>query len=144
MELKCRTFDELTNRELYSILQARAQVFVVEQECAYQDLDGLDYDSIHIFYEEEGRIMAYMSALEIGDSTVKIRRVLTMERSKGLGKSIMEEGMRIIEERFHPETMVLEAQSYAVGFYEGLGFTVSSEEFLLDGIPHKCMQKSLR
>jgi len=139
MRLICKTFDELTNRELYSILQARAQVFVVEQECAYQDLDDLDYDSLHIFFEDEGRILAYMSALEVEGSAVKIRRVLTTDRGKGLGRTIMEEGMRIIEERFHPQKMILEAQSYAVGFYERSGFTVCSDEFLLDGIPHKAM-----
>ena len=118
MELKYKYFDELTTAELYEILRARAEIFVVEQNCVYQDLDGIDQNSLHIFLEKEGRILAYIRAFrKHGEkNTVQIGRVLTAEHGKGLGGKILKEGLHIIRQQFQPEKMYLEAQCYAVGF----------------------------
>ena len=136
MDIKAKTFCDLTAKELYEILRVRAEIFVVEQNCVYLDPDGKDYDALHVFIEEDGRILAYFRAFQISDDIVQLGRVLTVQRGKGLGGDLLREGIRQIRERFDPGTVYIEAQCYATGFYEKAGFTVSSEEFLEDGIPH--------
>ena len=142
MTFQAKYFEELTTAELYEILRVRAEIFVVERNCVYQDLDGTDQNGLHIFLEESGRILAYMRAfLKKGETnTVQIGRVLTAEHGKGFGGQILKEGIRVIREQFRPEKMYLEAQCYAVGFYEREGFRVCSGEFLEDGIPHVEME----
>lgn len=142
MELKAKFFDELTNRELYEILRVRAQIFVVEQNCIYQDMDGIDYNSLHIFIEENGSVVAYLRAYREKDEpdTVHIGRVLTLEHGKGLGGKLLKESIKIIKEKFFPSRLYIEAQCHAIGFYEREGFKVCSEEFLDAGIPHKSME----
>lgn len=140
MNLYIKTFQELTTKELYEILRVRAEVFVVEQNCIYQDLDEKDMESLHLFYEKEGRIHAYLRII-VKDSKinlVQIGRVLTtMEaRGTGLGLKIVGEGLEAAKEHFRAEEVYIEAQCYATGFYEKVGFQVTSEEFLEDGIPH--------
>lgn len=85
MELKVKTFSGLTTVELYEILKARAEIFVVEQNCVYQDLDDRDQSSLHIFFEEDGRVKAYLRAFALDDRTVQIGRVLTLHHGTGLG-----------------------------------------------------------
>lgn len=145
MELKIRTFDELTNRELYEILKARSAVFVVEQECIYQDIDGIDPDAIHLFYEHEGKVYGCLRLFYKDESkkTVQIGRVLSTERGRGIGRMLLHEGVRAAIEIMKPEVLYLEAQTYAVGFYEREGFEVVSEEFLEDGIPHVKMERKV-
>lgn len=143
MQCMVKTFEELTCKELYEILKARAAVFVVEQNCVYQDLDCRDYDSYHIFYEENGEVLAYLRIFH-KDKTqhlVQIGRVLTTRRNAGLGKKIMREGIRAAEEKMSADKIYIEAQCYAIGFYEKAGFQVTSEEFLEDGIPHVQMMR---
>lgn len=137
MSLKSKYFGELTTRELYEILKARAEIFVVEQNCVYQDLDGIDYDSLHVFYEEEdGKVTAYLRAFYKDDDTVQMGRVLTLRHGTGLGGRLLKEGIARIRTKMHPSKIYIEAQCYAVGFYEKEGFQICSEEFLEDGIPH--------
>lgn len=145
MELKVKFFDELTTAEMYEILRARAAVFVVEQNCPYQDLDGKDYDSLHVFYESGGRVAACMRAyLKDGEEgTVQIGRVLTVERGKGLGGKLLREGIKAVREKFGASKIYIEAQCHAAGFYAREGFRVISEEFLEDGIPHVAMELEL-
>lgn len=81
MELKSKFFDTLTTKELYEILKARAEIFVVEQNCVYQDMDDKDYSSLHVFYEDNGRIVAYLRAFFKDEDTVQIGRVLTLKHS---------------------------------------------------------------
>ena len=145
MNLAVKTFDELTTRELYEILRVRSEVFVVEQTCIYQDIDEKDFDSVHIFYEEDGRILAYLRVflMETEENVVRIGRVLTMERGTGLGMKLLLAGMEAVREKLHAAEIYIEAQSYAIGFYEKAGFRVTSEEFLEDGIPHVKMRVRL-
>ena len=129
-------FDELTTKELYEILKARAEIFVVEQNCVYQDLDDLDYRSLHIFCEEDGEVTAYMRAFFKDADTVQMGRVLTRHHGTGLGGHLLKEGISQIRTKMNPAKIYIEAQCYAVGFYEREGFRICSEEFLEDGIPH--------
>ena len=138
MNLVTKYFHELTTTELYELLKSRAEIFVVEQNCIYQDLDDKDYHSLHIFYEENGKIVAYLRAFEKDTTTrtVQIGRVLTLNHGMGLGGQLLKEGITQIREKLNPSTIYIEAQCYATGFYEQEGFVISSEEFLEDGIPH--------
>ena len=136
MKAVTRYFDELTTRELYEILKARAEIFVVEQNCVYQDLDRVDYDSMHYFYEEDGKVIAYLRAFKKDDDTVQIGRVLTLRHGTGLGGKLLHEGIAQIREKMDPKQIYIEAQCYAAGYYEREGFKVCSGEFLEDGIPH--------
>ena len=143
MNLVSKYFTDLTIRELYEILKARSAVFVVEQNCVYQDIDGRDYESLHVFFENEERITAYLRAFVKESGVVQMGRVLTVDRGCGLGGMILRAGIEEIRERFHPQEIYIEAQSYAVGFYAREGFRVTSEEFLEDGIPHVKMELDL-
>jgi ElaA protein len=134
--LKVRYFNELHTKELYELLKARAEVFVVEQNCVYQDLDGKDYESLHIFYEEDGKVAAYLRAFRKDDETVQVGRVLALKRGTGLGGKLLLEGIAQIKAVMNPKRIYIEAQCYAAGYYERVGFRNCSEEFLEDGIPH--------
>ena len=138
MKLITKYFNELTTSELYEILKVRAQIFVVEQNCIYQDMDNVDYNSLHMFYEENGKILAYLRAFEKNTTplTFQLGRVLTLEHGIGLGGKLLKESISYIRQILSPSSIYIEAQCYAVGFYEKEGFCISSEEFLEDGIPH--------
>lgn len=140
MEMKSKFFPELTTRELYEILKTRAEIFVVEQNCVYQDLDNRDYQSFHVFFEEDSVVTAYLRAYAKDDNTVQMGRVLTLKHGTGLGGKLLRAGIARVRERFAPDRIYIEAQCYAVGFYEREGFRVCSEEFLEDGIPHVGME----
>jgi len=142
MNLVIKRFNELTITELYEILKARAEVFVVEQNCVYQDLDDIDYNSLHIFQEEEGKVKAYLRAFikDANAGTVQIGRVLTTVRGIGLGLDILKNGIEAVKNEFHADKIYIEAQTYAIGFYEKVRFKVVSDEFLEDGIPHVKME----
>ena len=134
-------FSELSNRELYEILRVRVSVFVVEQTCPYQEIDEADFDAYHLFLTDEtGHIRAYLRIFEKDAEFVRLGRILTTERGTGLGLKLIFEGMRVAEELYGKRRFYIEAQSYAIGFYEKAGFRVVSEEFLEDGIPHVKME----
>lgn len=139
MEIKSKFFGELTAAELYEILRARAEIFVVQQDCAYQDLDGKDYDSLHVFFESDGKVTAYLRAFIREEGVVQMGRVLTVTHGIGLGGKLLKEGVRQIEEKFSPKSIYIEAQCYATGFYSREGFVVCSDEFMEVGIPHVSM-----
>ena len=119
MELFIKRFSELSNAELYEILKARAAVFVVEQNCVYNDLDGKDENAVHIWYAEKGALCAYLRVCEKdGEKGVAhIGRVLTVRRGEGLGAAILKEGIRAAFERMGVKEIYLEAQTYARGLY---------------------------
>lgn len=141
MRLIAKDFSQLSKEELYEILKARQEVFVVEQARAYQDLDELDYESFHVFYEEDDRVLAYLRAfLKEGEpGTIQMSRVLTVERGNGIGGKLLKDGIAAIVEEKHPERIYLEAKNFAVGFYEREGFQVISDEFEVDGQAHVAM-----
>ena len=136
MEPVSKFFDELTAEELYEILRVRSEIFVVEQSCIYQDVDGRDYDSLHVFYREDGKVTAYLRAFFKEKGVVQMGRVLTARHGTGLGGRLLKEGIRQIRLKMPAEYIYIEAQCYATGFYEREGFRICSEEFLEDGIPH--------
>lgn len=136
MKLVAKYFEELSTTELYEILKSRAEIFVVEQNCVYQDLDDKDYKSLHVFYESKGKVVAYLRAFVKDEKVVQMGRVLTLEHGKGLGGRLIKEGIKLIKEKMKSECIYIEAQCYAIGFYEREGFKICSEEFLEDGIPH--------
>lgn len=143
MKLVTKFFDELTTGELYELLKARAKIFVVEQNCIYQDLDDKDYESLHIFYEESGKVIAYLRAFLKKKDVVQVGRVLTVEHGTGLGGRLLKAGIECIKEKYRPHKIFIEAQCYAVGYYKREGFQICSEEFLEDGISHVQMELRL-
>lgn len=146
MEFVQKTFDELTNRELYEILRAREAVFVVEQNCPYYDIDGLDYPSLHMFYkDEDGSVQACLRIFEKVDEpgTMQIGRLVTVARGVGLGGKILHQAVEWIRENCDANGIYLEAQQYAIGFYAKEGLQVVSDPFLEDGIPHVQMRLQL-
>ena len=145
MQLCVRHFSELTTAELYAILRLREAVFIVEQECAFAEIDGKDVDAYHLWLEEDGKILAYARVLDRGVSfdTPAVGRVISMRRREGLGSRILSEGIRIAREKYSAEAVMLEAQVYARKLYEKHGFIQVSDEFLEDGIPHILMRLDL-
>ena len=138
MLLRVRKFYELSTEELYAILKLRVNVFVVEQNCPYPELDDRDQEAIHVWLEDRDGIHAYLRIMDRGVESeyVSLGRVVTAERHQGLGSKILSEGSRIAHDIFRTDTLYLEAQTYAIPFYQAQGFEVVSEEFLEDGIPH--------
>lgn len=138
MELVIKRFDELTNGELYDILKARSDVFVVEQSCPYPDMDGKDKSAYHLFLRDENGIAAYLRVLKAGASFPEpaLGRIFTTRRGEGLGAEIVRKGIRFAREKLGAEKLRIEAQVYARGFYEKLGFRQCSEPFMDDGIEH--------
>lgn len=138
MKLVSKFFDELSTRELYELLKVRAEIFIVEQTCIYQDLDDLDYNGLHVFYEEGGKVLAYLRAFpKAGEEhVVQMGRFLTLNHGTGLGGRLLKEGLQQIVGKMNPKQILIHAQCYAAGFYERAGFRICSEEFLEDDIPH--------
>lgn len=138
MELKIKHFSELSAQELFTIYKLRVSVFVVEQNCPYQEVDDADEHAYHVWFEDEDGIEAYLRVVEPGVvfPECAIGRVIAVERRCGLGTKIVSAGLRAAQERYGAEAVRIEAQTYARKLYEGLGFVQTSEEFLEDGIPH--------
>ena len=138
-----KIFSELDKDELYQILRLRSEVFVVEQDCVYQDIDNKDQKAIHLFYKEEEEIIGYTRIFKKGDyyENPSIGRVVVSKnkRGKDLGKEIMLESMKYIKNNIKGEKIELSAQVYLNNFYKDLGFYSKGEEYLEDGIPHQRM-----
>ncbi len=143
MEFTIKHFTELSNRELYEILKTRQEIFIIEQNCPYMDIDDLDLDAMHIFsMNEEGRVTACLRVFMKDEKTAQIGRVVTLVHGEGLGGKILHEGVKVALDHYKAEKIYLEAQTYAIGYYEKEGFHVISGEFDLDGIPHVEMERS--
>ena len=138
METFVKTFYELTVDELYEILKLRADVFVIEQQCIYPDIDQKDRHALHVMVKDKEEIVAYLRVLEKGISfeEVGIGRVISKYRRKGFGTLALKAGIQAAKEIYHADQIVIEAQTYAKTFYELQGFVQCSDEFLEDGIPH--------
>ncbi len=140
MKFEFKFFAELSNDEMYDILQLRAEIFVVEQNCVYNDLDGLDNLAVHQFLKKNGKIVAYSRILKPGTRfpECSIGRVVVKhsERRTGLGIEMMNEAMKYILNEWKATCIKVSAQKYLRKFYENLGFKVITDEYLEDGIPH--------
>ena len=137
---KAKLFDELTARELYEIVRARCEIFLLEQKIICRDFDGVDYDSLHCFLECDGKVMAYLRAYRVENDIIKIGRVLSIKHGIGLGTRLMQESIPEIKRRMGCSTITLHAQKHAEEFYKRLGFTVASDVFPEEGIPHIRME----
>ncbi len=140
MKIKIKTYRELTKDDLYALLQLRSEVFVVEQQCVYQDIDGLDIKALHVLGLEKGKLCAYTRLFKSGDyfEFPSIGRVVVSkeQRKHGYGKQIMLSSISFIESKWREEKIVLSAQTYLKKFYRELGFIEQGEEYLEDDIPH--------
>jgi len=137
---KIKTFEELTVPELYAIIKARIDVFVVEQDCPYPDLDGYDQKAVHLWAEQDGEVLAYCRIFDKGIKypETSIGRVLTTEKGRGknLGKQLIRYAVETIENRFRTSEVRISAQDYLLRFYSGFGFEDTGKKYLEDNIPH--------
>lgn len=135
-----KKFSELSSDELYEILKLRSEVFVVEQECIYEDCDGKDKKSYHLFAEQNGEILVYLRILEKGVSynEISIGRVLANKkyRGRGFAKQMMLRAIEFIEHYLNQKTIRISAQVYLLNFYSSFGFVKVSDVYLEDEIPH--------
>ncbi len=146
MKIVSKKFKDLSTKELYDILQLRSEVFVVEQDCVYQDIDGKDEKALHIIGIKKGKIIAYTRCFQAGDyfKEASIGRVVVekSQRKFNYGSQIMKASINEIETRFKTTIIKISAQVYLQKFYTELGFKNVGEEYLEDGIPHIAMIKN--
>lgn len=143
MEIKVKNIDELSTKELYDVLQLRSEVFVVEQDCVYQDIDGKDERALHIMGWEDGNLVAYARCFQAGDyfDEASIGRVLVREnyRKMGYGHAITKASIEAIKTNYKADKIKISAQVYLVIFYESHGFKTIGDRYMEDGIPHIAM-----
>ncbi|WP_291578327.1 GNAT family N-acetyltransferase [Clostridium sp. UBA6640] len=140
MTWKLKKFEELTTLELHNIVRERINIFVLEQNCIYEELDGLDLKSYHLFKEENNNVVAYLRILPKGVvyDEVAIGRVLTAKeyRGKGIFTELMEKAISFIEDELNEKTIKISAQEYLRKAYGKFGFKEVSEVYLDVNIPH--------
>ena len=140
MQITLKDFKELSTQELYDLLQLRSEVFVVEQNCVYQDIDGKDQEALHLLGYKNNVLVAYTRCFPPGVyfEEPAIGRVLVRrsERMNSYGHEIMKASIEALEQRFPGTSIKLSAQTYLQAFYESHGFQKSGEGYLEDGIPH--------
>ena len=144
MNTVIKKFSELSTEEIYNILKLRSEVFVVEQNCVYQDIDEKDQKATHLFIEKNNEIIAYTRIFKKGDyyeENPSIGRVVVSkkERGKKLGKEIMLNSIEFIKKELEGRKIELSAQKYLDKFYKDLDFYSEGEDYLEDGIPHQRM-----
>ena len=141
-----KTFKELSTEELYSILQLRSEVFVVEQNCVDQDIDFKVQNALHVIGVKDDAIVAYTRCFKPGFyfEEASIGRVVVKdkERKYGYGYDIMNASIKAIKDVYDTDTIKISAQTYLNTFYTNLGFSNLGEGYLEDGIPHIAMIKS--
>lgn len=140
MNYNIKKFSELENNELYQILELRCEVFVVEQNCAYNDVDNKDQDAYHLLLEDNKKIVAGLRILKKGISydQISIGRVVVSKEHRGLGiaKDMMLKAIEFIENDLNEKEIKISAQAYLIEFYKSIGFVEVSQVYLEDDIPH--------
>ena len=146
LEFKIKTYQQLTKEELYEILRLRAEVFIVEQNCVYQDIDNKDQKAIHVLGYKKNKLIAYTRIFKSGDyfKNASIGRVLVVEseRNNQYGFTLMETSITLINKHFNEFIIEISAQEHLEKFYNTLEFTKFGNSYLEDGIPHIKMIKS--
>ncbi|MFM0300334.1 GNAT family N-acetyltransferase [Paraburkholderia sediminicola] len=154
LEWRWKAFEDLTTAEVYAMLAARSAVFVVEQNCVYGDIDGLDSDAWHLFAfgpgdassNKRSPLAGYLRVLlpDADDTDIRIGRVLTTAdfRGIGLGNAMLERSLTHIRAQWPGTPIRLHAQAHLQGFYGAFGFTPVSEIHEEDGIPHVWMRSA--
>lgn len=141
-----KAFNELTVNELYAILQLRNQVFVVEQECPYLDIDGKDSQCQHLWATFDNKIAAYARIVPAGVNfeQAAIGRVISnpVFRGYGFGRELIQQAINYIEQTLGKQPIMLDAQTYLIKFYQSFGFNVVSEVYLEDNLPHVNMLRA--
>lgn len=145
LNILIKTFSELTRQELYDLLQLRSEVFVVEQDCVYQDIDGKDQKALHVLGYKNETLVAYTRLFKSGDyfNKASIGRVVVAknERQFKYGYDIMKASIEAIKKHYSETEIKISAQCYLKRFYNNLDFFEVGEEYLEDGIPHIAMIK---
>ncbi len=145
LTFQIKHFNEINTAELYEILQLRSEVFVVEQDCVYQDIDGKDQKAIHVLGYKDNVLVAYTRCFKPHDyfEYASIGRVLVKEseRKYKYGHILMKQSIAAIKQEFKETTIKISAQTYLKKFYNTHGFTQVSEEYMEDGLPHIAMIK---
>ena len=145
IQFKIKPFKELSTTELYEILQLRSEVFVVEQNCVYQDIDGKDQKAIHVLGYYEGVLAAYSRLFKpqeyFSDSSIGRVIVKASHRDKKFGHDLMRISIESIQDLFQETNITISAQLYLQKFYEGHGFVTVGESYLEDDIPHIEMRR---
>ena len=140
MKTFIKTFDNLSSTEIYQILRLRSEVFVIEQECIYQDIDNKDKKAVHIFLKEKKEIIAYSRVFKEKEyfENPSIGRVVVANKRRmyGVGKKIMNISIDYIKQNIKAKSIEISAQKYLKKFYSDLGFVQQGEEYLEDNIPH--------
>lgn len=146
IEFRIKRFNELELIELYKILRLRAEVFVVEQDCVYQDIDNKDQKALHVIGYKNDEVVAYTRIFNAGDyfENASIGRVVVSENARkyGYGHDLIKKSIEGIQEEFQTDQIKISAQCYLEKFYKKHGFKQIGEEYLEDGIPHIAMIRS--
>lgn len=145
IQFKIKPFTALSTAELYDMLKLRSEVFVVEQNCVYLDIDGKDQKAIHVLGYYDGVLAAYSRIFKPNDyfQESSIGRVIVKQshRDKKLGFKLMQTSIDAIKDNFNETSITISAQLYLQKFYESLGFVTVGESYLEDDIPHIEMRK---
>ena len=140
LQFKIKPFEALSAKELYNVLQLRSEVFIVEQNCVYQDIDSKDQKALHLIGELEGEIVAYSRLFKAGDyfENASIGRVVIAQkhRDKKWGHQLVQAAIDAVEKHFKTTKITISAQLYLKKFYEINGFVAIGESYLEDDIPH--------
>lgn len=146
LDISIKTFEQLSLKELYFILQLRSEVFVVEQDCVYQDIDAKDQYALHIIGKKDTKIIAYTRVFKGGDyfKEASIGRVVVSLKDRHLnyGQQIMEASIVAIKNNYDTSEIKISAQKYLENFYNNLGFKTIGDPYLEDGISHIAMLKN--
>lgn len=140
MKIEIKKFEELTLKEFYDIAKIRSDIFVVEQNCIYNDLDDKDQEAIHIMLKDKNEIKAYLRVLKPGvsysDASLGRVAVVKSARRNGFAQQVVKEGIKYIVQNFKDNKITIGAQEYLTEFYKNLGFEIISDTYLEDGIKH--------
>ena len=146
VEFSVKTFNEITADEMYQMLRLRSEVFVVEQDCVYQDIDNKDQKAFHVFGFKNEELVAYSRIFDSGDyfDLPSIGRIVVKEEERQFkyGYKLVDQSIQYILKNFIEKSILISAQTYLLKFYNSLGFIQQGEEYLEDGIPHMKMLRS--
>lgn len=146
MDIEVLTFEELTKKKLYDILRLRSEIFIVEQDCVYQDIDGKDERAHHVLGWDGEVLVAYARCFKAGDyfNEAGIGRILVREnyRKMDYGHKITSAAIKATKEKYKADKIKISAQTYLVTFYEQHGFKIVGDRYMEDGIPHVAMIKA--
>jgi len=145
LNFKIKNFNQLSTQDLYTVLQLRSEVFVVEQDCVYLDLDGKDQLAYHVLGYKDLKLIAYARVFKPGDyfSKSSIGRIIVKKKYRRFkyGDHLVQNSIEFIEKKLKEKEILISAQAYLINFYNNLGFVQKGEQYLEDDIPHIKMLK---